>query len=847
MIKRNTVLNPNYTLHALSFLVVTILFHICYGLEVLIPTNISWLLTVKHDWGGHYLGWYFYRTDAWHFPLGDMHNLMYPMGTNIGFSDSTPLMALPLKLLSGILPEDFQYFGFWLYLSHLLAGFFTIKLFNRFGVKPIYTFLAVVFVAANPVLVYRGLHPSLTAQWLLLACIYIYFLDPTTTSPRKVLLYQFVLVLLSALIHPYLCFMVLGFTFFTALKLWKADKSISISIFFGYQAVSVFSLLVLWYLVGMIILGEGEDLSVQGAYGLYGLNLNSLHNTFGFSSFLPQLDWVSDHQYEGYAYLGVGMMILVLLAIVYTISQKLFLRDASIRSSIRIQQVSLWPLGILLLLYVLFAITHVVTYGNKVLFTVPIPQKIIEFGGIFRASSRFFWVVYYIIFIFTISIIANSSIKNIFKLTIISLALAVQLYDTKLILTFRDLTYGAYNPPIDTERWLNLMQEFDQVVMYPGYETNNLTPMDYQYFSFLAARARKPINTGYIPRVNSKKLFFLVDSLKNDLENGQLAANALYITTRKHLNSFSLPLQLGKAEVANLDNYYVVYSSLRQDPVLSNFIKNSTPLDSAILDSMKAATKKRYEFKEVSNSIISSGKPIKYALEKVFEGEKFISLSGWAFIESADNNKGDSLYFFLKSDKKTYLSKVPVFARPDVTSFFKKSYLDDAGFKDYIFTSNVLRGQYNLGIAIKDKLGNWHYQLTDKRVSVNKLDYSSPAMLPTKTIAADINFNIEEVKETSNAVQVNGWAFMKNVNALESQVYVALINDSKSFMFQVDQIQRPDVTAYFNSKENYDNSGFTVKFLKAALPKGKYKIGVYLKNTSTSKEGVMLSEKEVTL
>jgi hypothetical protein len=44
-------------------------------------------------------------------------------------------------LFAPLLPEDLA--GLWLYLCHLLAAYFTIKIFELFNVNPVYTFLAV--------------------------------------------------------------------------------------------------------------------------------------------------------------------------------------------------------------------------------------------------------------------------------------------------------------------------------------------------------------------------------------------------------------------------------------------------------------------------------------------------------------------------------------------------------------------------------------------------------------------------------------------------------------------------------------------------------------------------------
>ena len=65
------------------------------GGPTLDPRNFMWLMA--GDWLQHWLGWLFFRNDPWTFPLGRISSLLYPVGTNIGFTDSNPLVSLLLK------------------------------------------------------------------------------------------------------------------------------------------------------------------------------------------------------------------------------------------------------------------------------------------------------------------------------------------------------------------------------------------------------------------------------------------------------------------------------------------------------------------------------------------------------------------------------------------------------------------------------------------------------------------------------------------------------------------------------------------------------------------------------
>jgi len=108
--------NP-YVIFALGGLMGFVVFTLTYGLKVVDPTNIEWLLG-GGDIKQHYLGWEFFRREDWSFPLGAIHQLAYPYGVSVTYTDSIPLMAIPFKLFSSVLPEHFQYLGIWGLLSY---------------------------------------------------------------------------------------------------------------------------------------------------------------------------------------------------------------------------------------------------------------------------------------------------------------------------------------------------------------------------------------------------------------------------------------------------------------------------------------------------------------------------------------------------------------------------------------------------------------------------------------------------------------------------------------------------------------------------------------------------------
>ncbi|HWA36125.1 MAG TPA: DUF6311 domain-containing protein, partial [Cyclobacteriaceae bacterium] len=379
---RNSV-NINLFIVAGALLV---LYQYRYGLGVINPVNDNWLM--KHDWATHYLGWFFYRNEPWVFPIGNISNYLYPVGTNIGFTDSIPLAAIFFKVFSPILPHHFQYIGLWLFGCHLLLAFFTTKLFEQFSVKGLAQLFAALIVVLNPVLLYRSIHPALCSHWIIVGCLWVYFLDPAKYTPTRIIIYQGIFFIAGALINPYLSLIGAGFFVATAWRLWYFDKSVKFTKVLGLSALTFSIVAILWFVIGFFSFKTRTDLGVTGAYGLYAFNLNSLFNSSGWSAFFGQRPMVSWHQYESFMYLGVGMIALIIVVLLLSLWRRFHpgITSDEKKSQARI---NLTPLSVFVIFISLFAITHVVTFDDKVLLTVHLNSRVLKVFDIFRASARY--------------------------------------------------------------------------------------------------------------------------------------------------------------------------------------------------------------------------------------------------------------------------------------------------------------------------------------------------------------------------------------------------------------------------------------------------------------------------
>ena len=88
---------------------------------------------IEKDIQQHYAGWLFYRQSALRFPLCIAESVNWPDGLSVAYTDSIPLPAAFFRLLSPLLPETFQYFGWFTLVCFFLQGAFGARLLGLFA------------------------------------------------------------------------------------------------------------------------------------------------------------------------------------------------------------------------------------------------------------------------------------------------------------------------------------------------------------------------------------------------------------------------------------------------------------------------------------------------------------------------------------------------------------------------------------------------------------------------------------------------------------------------------------------------------------------------------------------
>jgi hypothetical protein len=578
------------------------------------------------------------------------------------------------------------------------------------------------------------------------------------------------------------------------------------------------------------------------------MNLNSLFNSGGYSLLLPQLKQVSWHQYEGYMYLGVGMMVLIAGLLLYYafIRIRRGISKNKMTADVRHKYAGLLPLIVLAFGYAILAIALVFTFNDKVLFRIPAPSFFVRLEEIFRACARFFWVPYYLILLFTIIGISKIRVRPLITSGFIVLALVIQLYDISRLLTSKEMSYGTYTPPMDNSDWISLMEQFDEILFFPAFDSPKLRSMDYQDFSYLALRAGKPVNLAYVARGDSKAMQLFTDSLTGIVQSGRFSPKALYITNAAHLEYFSRAYQMNTIHLNSLDGCYYIYSKEVKNSRLDSLVMRLNALNKTKLDSALSIIGNRTEFRESSPIPVEDNKAIHYNLESQSIGQYVISMSGWAFIDTTQNNERDSIFVSLSSANKSYLAAAVTSTRMDMNSAFNKLNVTNSGFKFLAFTDSVQQGNYKVGLVIKDAQGRIVKQTVGIETAIKTPIFASPTKISQLPAEGRIVYDMM-LNDGGTEFSAGGWAALENQGAEGCQIRLVLKNDQNIYLASTNPTLRADVTASFKNKYKLDNSGYNIKLLKSDFPKGKYKLGLLIEDYPHKTKTFISTDKEIVI
>ncbi len=549
------------------------LFLAFFNVFVLDPTRVGWLL--DEDWGQHVLGWNAFR----HMPWSTFNHeslLGAPMGNTIISTDSNPLFAFFFKTIGPFLPKVFQYIGPWFLFCICLHFTFAYKLVRPHAPNRWAAFGAAVALSALPMLYYRMRHDTLVAQWLILWGLHIFInarddtlADMTLKNPLrfiaswirngpKMLRYA-ALLGISGLIHPYLLFMIAAIWGGDVLKrFWPAARTLdrwTLLDTVARAAVVFVSAITALFISGSFTKGMSPG---AGGYGYYSFPIDGWFNPVkpDFSTILKAWPLDGGQSFEGYQYLGFGLIVLIVTAAI------LYVTTPEAKES-RPFFARLKPLTLpFIALFLIAASNHGQFYGYD-LWSFQVPKELVGPLAVLRASGRLVWPITYCLVLASLVVLFKSRPRTI--AIVLPGILLIQAYDISGIssamrrataLAASDQTYYLTPNPA----WNQLVSDSTGIDFYPP--NVHLNDRLFYELTWRATSQSKPVNTMYAARQNLIQVS-LEQKGQNAFKRGQVRNDRLFV----FLKQCDVPAEL-QSRVRMIDGVWVIPPDKARDVAL---------------------------------------------------------------------------------------------------------------------------------------------------------------------------------------------------------------------------------------------------------------------------------------
>jgi len=366
--------------------------------EGFIKGTSSYWLSQQDDITQYIAGFNAYFSQEWNFPIWKLDAFNYPIGTRTTFTDSIPIYAFLLKLFVPASAFPFNPYGYWVafcFIAQAIAVWLILK--ELKNTSWLALIVLTTLLLTFPALLARLGHISLMSHFIILFAFYLYI-----RSARVAFQPILWTLLLTVVFHINIYLFTMAVTIFFAtiaqrykdlpLKTQLLQLSLPLIVLASSLFLTIFPL-------------ESGTFTRDFGWGYYSMNLLS---PFDGSSFFTIPNAQMPGQYEGFNYLGLGIILLALFAI-YSLSYKIY-------------------------------------FGHFKVLSFSYPSFMDSLVHQFRASGRFFWPVAYAIMIFSVVMISKYSTR--YKYLLLVLLCFIQFSDLKNRFTIFEQTSlrNSYQP-----------------------------------------------------------------------------------------------------------------------------------------------------------------------------------------------------------------------------------------------------------------------------------------------------------------------------------------------------------------------------------------------------------------
>lgn len=454
------------------------------------PTYVDWM--IEGDWLGHLFGWLFTRNGPWALPLAQAPDLVAPAGSSAALTDAIPLLSMGGKLISPLFGDRLQLFGLWMVTGVIGTGVAGVLVCRAWLKDTASLALAGCLFVMNPIVSTRYGHPPFFAFWMLSALVGA-CLWPVRElkSARRTAAVTLLLGFLACATNAYLAVMASLLVGASIVRLVLVSRSFKAPEAAGWlvagPVVAMFSLWLFGFIQGARSSPMG-NLAIEG-FGQFSADLLTFVNPTAWSRFLPGLG-MGGRQYEGFAYLGLGTILLLLVRVGLLVK----LRPT------RAEVLAWIPLVLAILVMALYALSNHVTVGGK-----PIAdfsafyEKLSPWPSVFRSSGRFVWPLFAALTM--VAALAAARVRTPWvRQFVLGAGVLVQLVDFDATRTPLHKAFPAFRPFTDPA-WA-LMSDYRHVVIHP-VQIQWTCPFNHELvarLSWEAARQHLSINSGHVGR-----------------------------------------------------------------------------------------------------------------------------------------------------------------------------------------------------------------------------------------------------------------------------------------------------------------------------------------------------------
>jgi Family of unknown function (DUF6311) len=455
----------------------------------------------QYDMAMVLVAYFYFVQSPWHLPLFYISALGTLTGTNIVFMDVVPIVALAGKLVHSLTGATINPYGAYLFLSVGLPGvMMTLVLIAAKTRYALAAIIGAIFANAMPALLWRWGHIALGSHFLLIGALALYLFSLQKSAWRGLAAAWIAWLAVAYLTNIYL-FLMVGTVWLCAIIQRRLDGLTMTREALGIGALTVVAVTIVIALSGGFGAGGGLPFEV---YGRYSMNL--------LSPFLPQqsglvpgLGGVIDAtggQYEGFNYLGLGLLLASILM--------LPLEAGWLRRNLR-RHVSLLVAFAAL---TAFAISHRVFAGHWLLFELPMPRFLNPVLGIFRSSGRFFWLIGYAQ-VAMVVVLASRRAKPVLLLCLAGAAI-LQLSDVQPLREqiIASIAAGPGVEELDRVQVARLVTRARLIEVIPSFQCTSDKDEQRMNMELMLAAARANVPTNTVARGRESYGLSLIDVLR---------------------------------------------------------------------------------------------------------------------------------------------------------------------------------------------------------------------------------------------------------------------------------------------------------------------------------------------